>query len=106
MAHVKVIWQIQQFICYFTAVALFYFVFEGNFQVQASRDDLKEGFLPYEFVWEAYTWKGKLSEFYGMFFVDFSKNYRGMTDLKRKNSSLSYVMLYFQQNTANQMRSK
>ena len=39
-----------------------------------------------------------------MFLVDFSKNYRGMTDLKRKNSSLSYVMLYFQQNTANQMR--
>ena len=35
----------------FTIFALFYFVFEGNFQVQASggRDDLTEGFLRYEF---------------------------------------------------------
>ena len=41
----------------FTVFALFYFVFEGNFQVQASgggrgayiwRGDLKEGFLRYE----------------------------------------------------------
>ena len=39
----------------FTVFALFYFVFEGNFQVQAPgeayiwRCDLKEGFLRYEF---------------------------------------------------------
>ena len=35
----------------FTIFALFYFVFEGNFQVQASggSDDLTEGFLRYEF---------------------------------------------------------
>ena len=42
----------------FTAFALFYFVFEGNFQVQAPpppggayiwRGDLTEGFLRYEF---------------------------------------------------------
>ena len=39
----------------FTVFALFYFVFEGNFQVQAIRGayiwrgDLREGFLRYEF---------------------------------------------------------
>ena len=39
----------------FTVFALFYFVFEGNFQVQAPRgayiwwDDLTESFLRYEF---------------------------------------------------------
>ena len=42
----------------FTVFALFYFVFEGNFQVQApqggggadvSRNDLTEGFLRYQF---------------------------------------------------------
>ena len=39
----------------FTVFALFYFVFEGNFQVQAPRGayicrgDLTEGFLRYEF---------------------------------------------------------
>ena len=49
MAHLIVLWQIQKFI-----FALFYFVFEGNFQVQAPgayirRGDLTEGFLRYEF---------------------------------------------------------
>ena len=59
----------------FTVFALFYFVFESNFQVQAPggayiwRGDLTEGFLRYEF-WGlifggAYTWKGLFSEFYG-----------------------------------------
>ena len=39
----------------FTVVSLFYFVFEGNFRVQAprgayiSRGDLTEGFVRYEF---------------------------------------------------------
>ena len=35
----------------FTVFALFYFVFEGNFQVQAPvwKGDLTEGFLRYEF---------------------------------------------------------
>ena len=43
----------------FTVFALFYFVFEGNFQVRAPgeayiwRGDLTEGFLRYEF-WGAY----------------------------------------------------
>jgi len=42
---------------------LFYFVFEGNFQVQAPqgayiwRGDLTEGFLRYKFG-GAYNWKG------------------------------------------------
>ena len=59
----------------FTVFTLFYFVFEGNFQVQAprgayiSRDDLREGFLRYEFggliFGEAYTWRGLFSEYYG-----------------------------------------
>ena len=60
----------------FTGFALFYFVFEGNFQVQASgvgayilRSDLTEGFLRYEIgglIFEgAYTWRGFFSEFYG-----------------------------------------
>ena len=54
----------------FTIFALFYFVSEGNFQVQARRGayiwrgDLTEGFLRYEF-WGlifggAYTWRGLL----------------------------------------------
>ena len=51
--------------------SLFYFVFEGNFRVQAPwgasiwRGDLKEGFLRYKFG-GAYTWRGLFSEFYGI----------------------------------------
>ena len=47
----------------FTLFALFYFVFEGNFQVQALggayiwRDDLTEGLLRYGFR-GAYIWRG------------------------------------------------
>ena len=29
------LWQMPKFICYYTVFALFYFEFEGNFQVQA-----------------------------------------------------------------------
>ena len=57
----------------FTVFALFYSVFEGNFQVQAPggayiwRGNLMEGFLHYEFggliFGEAYTWRGLFSEF-------------------------------------------
>ena len=56
--------------------ALFYFVFEGKFQVQAPRGayirrgDLTEGFLRYRFggliFGGAYTWRGLFSEFYGI----------------------------------------
>ena len=60
----------------FTGFALFYFVFEGIFQVQAPegayilRGDLTEGFLRYD-IWGlifegAYTWRGLFSEFYGI----------------------------------------
>ena len=47
----------------FTVFALFYFVFEGNFQVQAPRGayfrtgDLTEGFFALR-VWGAYIWRG------------------------------------------------
>ena len=47
----------------FTVFALFYFVFEGNFRVQASagayirRGDLTEGFFALP-VWGAYIWRG------------------------------------------------
>ena len=46
----------------FTFSALFYFVFEGNFRVQAPRGayiwrgDLMEGVLRYEFGGGAYIW--------------------------------------------------
>ena len=63
----------------FTGFALFYLIFEDNFQVQAPpggggpliwRGDLTEGVLRYEFGglifgW-AYTWRALFSEFYGM----------------------------------------
>ena len=65
----------------FTIFALFFFVFEGNFQVQASRGayirrgDLMEGFLHYEFggliFRGAYTRRGLFSEFYGMLITQY-----------------------------------
>ena len=61
----------------FSVFALFYFVFEGNFQVQAPvgaytrRGDLKEDFLQYRFggliFGGAYTWRSLFLEFYGIF---------------------------------------
>ena len=63
----------------FTVFSLFYFVFECNFRVQASRGayiwrrDLTEGFLRYEFgeliFGGAYTWRGLFSEFYGILVI-------------------------------------
>ena len=60
----------------FTVFALFYFVFEGDFQVQTPggayiwRGDLTEGFLRYLFrgliFGGAFTWRGLFSEFYGI----------------------------------------
>ena len=59
----------------FTIFALFYFVFEGKFQVQAPREasirrgDLTEGVLRYDFggliFGGAYILRGLFSEFYG-----------------------------------------
>ena len=54
----------------FKVFALFYFVFEGNFQVQAPPGGLylagrfNGGFFALP-VLGAYTWKGLFSEFYG-----------------------------------------
>ena len=56
----------------FNIFALFYFVFEGKFQVQAPwgayiwTDDLTEVFLRYDF-WGAYIWRGLYME--GLIFV-------------------------------------
>ena len=60
----------------FTVFALFYFVFEGDFQVQAPggayiwTGDLTEGFLRYDFrgliFRGAYTRRGLFLEFYGI----------------------------------------
>ena len=60
----------------FTVFALFYFVFEGNSPSTSPwvayiwRGNLTEGFLCYEFegltFGGAYTWRGLLSEFYGI----------------------------------------
>ena len=59
----------------FTVLALFYFVFEGNFPSTSSsgglylEGDLTEGFLRYRFggliFGGVYTWRGVFSEFYG-----------------------------------------
>ena len=60
----------------FTILALFYFVFEGNFPSTSPRGayiwrgDLTEGFLRYKFggliFGGACTWRGLFSEFYGI----------------------------------------
>ena len=54
----------------FTIFALFYFAFEGKFQVQAPRGGLySEGRFNGRFfalrIWGAYIWRGLFSEFYG-----------------------------------------
>ena len=59
----------------FTVIALFYFVFEGNFPSTSPRaayiwrGDLTEGFLRYRIraltFGGAYKWRGLFSEFYG-----------------------------------------
>ena len=56
----------------FTIFALFYFVFEDNFQVQTPRGLYLEGRFNGGFfalqVWGAYTWRGLFLEFYGILF--------------------------------------
>ena len=57
-----------------TIFTVFYFIFEGKFQIQAPRGayiwrgHLTEGFLRYDFggliFGGAYTWRGLFSEFY------------------------------------------
>ena len=63
----------------FTVLALFYFLFDGNFPRKSPRGayiwrgDLTEGFLRYEFggliFGGAYTQSGLFSEFYGICLV-------------------------------------
>ena len=69
LAQVIVLWQIHKYIRYCTVIALFYFVFEADFQVQAPGGLYSEGFLHYEFggliFGGAYTRRGLFSEFYG-----------------------------------------
>ena len=62
----------------FTVFALFYSVFEGNFQVQAPGGSLylegrfNGGFFASR-VWGAYTWRGLFWEFYGIS-INFDKS--------------------------------
>ena len=63
----------------FTVFALFYFVFEGNFQVQAPRGayiilegQFNGGFFALG-VWGAYTWRGL---FFGIFWYSKKKGFR------------------------------
>ena len=55
-----------------TVFALFYFVLEGNFEVQSPRGGVyldgrfNGGFFALR-VWGAYIWRGLFSEFYGKF---------------------------------------
>ena len=80
----------------FTIPALFYFVFEGKFQVQASpggggayirRGDLTEGFLRYDFggliFGGAYTWRGFFSELYGNYNREYFMESAGVRYLRR-----------------------
>ena len=69
-----------------TVFALFYFVLEGKFQVQASqgayirRGDLTEDSLRYDFMGPifggAYKWNGLFSEFHAIWFVNYATNKR------------------------------
>ena len=69
----KIDWASLTVVRKFTVFALFYFVFEGNFQVQARREAyiwrVNGGFLRCEFgrlvFGAAYIWRGLFSEFYG-----------------------------------------
>ena len=60
----------------FTVFALFYYVFEGNFQVQAPvggepylEGRCNRGFFAALPVWGVYIWRGLLLEFYGIFMI-------------------------------------
>ena len=55
--HLKIDWSSLIVGGKFTVFALFYFVFEGNFLIQAPGGLIFGG---------AYTWRGLFSEFYGM----------------------------------------
>ena len=93
----------------FTVLALFYFVFEGNFPSTSHRGayiwrgDLTEGFLRYPFrgliFGGGYKWRGLFSEFYSICFF-FSFLWKGHFFTNSHNSVLihvRYVVLLFWQ---------
>ena len=63
----------------FTVFALFYSIFQGNFQVQAPvggggggpylEGRFNRGFFAALPVWGVYIWRGLLLEFYGIFMI-------------------------------------
>ena len=57
LTHVIVLWPMQKFVCYCTVFALFYFEFEGNFQVQALGSLYFEGLFNGGFF-ALQVWKG------------------------------------------------
>ena len=86
----------------FTVFALFYFVFEGNFEVQApgglifGGGDLTEGFLCYRLggliFGGAYTWRGFCSEFYGTRVHKPTVAYKLVLQEKPQDRTLTYLL--------------
>ena len=89
----------------FTVFALFYFVFEGNFQVQAPggayiwRGNLMADFLRCEFggliLGGAYTWWGFFSEFYHILFQEISIYWSPMNAKTSDFYSLFHLIFLF-----------
>ena len=69
-AHVIVLWQMQKFMCYCTVFALFHFVFEGNFEVQALGGLYSEGQFNGGFFFLGSEFGGL--KFGGGFFMNFA----------------------------------
>ena len=70
LAHVKVLWQMQKFMCYCTVFLCFILNLRAILRVQAPRGLYLEGrFIGGFFVlrvWGAYIWRGLFSGFYGI----------------------------------------
>ena len=89
-----------------TVFALFYFVFEGKFQIQASRGayirrgDLTEDFLRYDIVGlifgGAYKWNGLFSEFYGIWFVNYATQTTSCTLKTMQERNLCSQVIYIE----------
>jgi len=81
--------------------ALFYFVFEGKFQVQAPRGayirrgNLTEGFLRFDF-WGAYIWRGLYMEGHIFGILRYLRNFSGQDKSSDMRSSTmkSFQKLY------------
>ena len=99
LAHVMVLWQMQRFMCYFTVFAMFHFVFDVNFEVQAlgglfSEGQFKGGFFFALRVWRAYTWMGLYSDFSGILRA-FVVRYPGLDTLLAEAIPLCFSALYY-----------